>query len=394
MGFGLVRLALMSAVAALALGYGGVALYFWQQEGLARNVSVSESADASELSHPDAALNVVRYRLENSAFTPAVRVLLDQALAQNPSYYEPPLYLAIYHANRFERPAETDRAFRTATRRFPANGRLRLDHARWLLTASARMPIAVADGLGSNREMHLEGERQLQLALTLEPNLIQDGIGVLAARNVPEDRWSDIIPAHLDARNQLVDALAQSGHREEALAILRSVMPRYVSAEEYRRAALLALAWGDPALALGAIDAWGEVARTESPSIEPHEHGLFLARAHLALGEMDEAYDAFRTTLQKVQPSSSAGLKLLCAMGNEYLQLRRVILAESIFREAATYAPTYPEALLGLARTYRYSGQRREAIEHYDALLRVDPDHAYAKRELAPLLSLSTRGPL
>jgi Tfp pilus assembly protein PilF len=74
-------------------------------------------------------------------------------------------------------------------------------------------------------------------------------------------------------------------------------------------------------------------------------------------------------------------------MGNEFLRRRRIVLAESIFTEATSYSPTYVAALLGLARTYSYSGQDEKAMEHYDKLLGVDPDNAAAQRELIPLLT-------
>ena len=199
------------------------------------------------------------------------------------------------------------------------------------------------------------------MALTLEPDQTRAGIETLEVRGVPAHRWPEIVPDDLEARHQLVLALARGGHRDDALALIRTLLPRYATARRCRQVASWALAWGDPELALRAVAQWRELdARERSTGIEPHEAGLLMARAYLALGDTDSAYDVFRTTLQAVQPSSSSGLKLLCAMGNEFLR-RQIVLAESIFTEATSYSPTYVAALLGLARTYSYSGQDDKA---------------------------------
>ncbi len=73
-------------------------------------------------------------------------------------------------------------------------------------------------------------------------------------------------------------------------------------------------------------------------------------------------------------------------MGEEYLRLRRLILAESVFTEATNYSPSYARALLGLARTHRQSGNETLAIEYYQKVLRVDPDNTSAERELGNLV--------
>jgi tetratricopeptide (TPR) repeat protein len=159
-----------------------------------------------------------------------------------------------------------------------------------------------------------------------------------------------------------------------------------------RQAANWALIWGDPALAIEAVVRWKELEkRGGQKGIEPHEAGLYLARAYLAQGEANEAYDVFRNTLKDVGPSSSAGLKLLCAMGNEYLRLRRPILAESTFIEATSYSPTYVPALHGLARAYQQAGKQRAAVEQYQRLLVVDPDNERAQMELARLAGRRTQ---
>jgi tetratricopeptide (TPR) repeat protein len=94
----------------------------------------------------------------------------------------------------------------------------------------------------------------------------------------------------------------------------------------------------------------------------------------------------FRSTLEAVGPSSSAGLKLLCGMAEEYLRLRRLVLAESIFAEATSYSPSYVRALLGLARVRLRYGDEVEAIEYYQKILQLDPENAPAKNELGNLI--------
>ena len=110
----------------------------------------------------------------------------------------------------------------------------------------------------------------------------------------------------------------------------------------------------------------------------------------LGLDDLDTAYQSFRETLKRIESSSGTsskiGLELLCAMAYEYLGHGEAVLAESLFMEATTLAPNYAPASLGLARIFRRSGDEAAAIEQYQKVLRVDPSHPEAERELQQLL--------
>ena len=287
----------------------------------------------------------------------------------------------------------TYEAFEAAVRRYPANGRLHLDYARWLFMSRTLLP-GVPDSESPDRYLDLfrKGEEHLRIALSLEPDLTEEGLETLRRQQIPANRWADSVPDDHLARRRLVQALAGDGHREEALALLRPLLPQISDVRYCRQAANWALAWGDPVLALEAVERWKELAkRGGQKGIEPHEAGLYMARAYLAQGEANEAYDVFRNTLNDVGPSSSSGLKLLCAMGNEYMRLRHPVLAESVFIEATSYSPTYVPALHGLARAYRQAGKQSEAIEQYHKLLVVDPDNERAHVELTTLTTQRSR---
>ena len=378
------RVVVLGFFIAVGVIYSSGALYFWTQEQSAQSLEAARASSPADVHHPEATLALIRDGMEQNDFSPRMGELVERSSRQLPSFYQPPVYRAIYHATRLEEPARTHEAFAAALRRFPANGRLHLDYARWLLMAPSRFP-GVSDPEAPGRLLDLahEAEEHLKIAMRVELNLTEEAIETLRQYAVAPERWAELLPDDLDARRQLVLALARDGHRDEALAHLRPLLARTTDVRQQREAALWALSWGDPNLTLEAVEQWKKNAKTGN---DAHEPGLVAARAHIALGQMDKAYDVFRATLKDVRPSSSAGLKLLCGMGEEYLRLRRVILAESIFTEATNYSPSYARALLGLARTHRQSGNDTQAIEYYQKVLRVDPENTYANRELGNLV--------
>lgn len=369
------RIVLVGLVALVAAVYSTGAIYFWTQERRAQSIDAARSMPVSELHHPEATLALIRDGMEQKDFSPRVGELVTISKRQLPSFYQPHVYQALFHANRLEAPDRTAAGFEAALERFPANGRLHLDYARWLLRAPSLHP-----SVASRRE---KAERHLTTALGVESTLTQEALETLARYDVPPERWADLVPDGVDARRRLVVALARGGHRDEALEHLRPLVERMTNPASLRQAAHWALSWGDPALALRVVEAWE---KTSHPGADPHEPGLLAARAHLALGEMDAAYDVFRATLDDVGASSSSGLKLLCGMAEEYYRLGRYVLAESIFSEATSYSPSYVRALLGLARIHVRGGEDDEASAYYEKILRVDPDNARAQKELTDLM--------
>jgi tetratricopeptide (TPR) repeat protein len=229
-------------------------------------------------------------------------------------------------------------------------------------------------------------ERHIAKAIELEPDLARQGLDILRRNRVSPDRWAALLPDQETVRMQLLTVLFNEGHREEALGLLRGILAEVTDLDTLKQASDRALRWGEPSLALEAAQRWMEWEKSEGITSRYHEAGLAVAKAHLELGETDAAYRVFRDTLEAIGPSSPAGLALLCSMGSEYLRKRQVVSAQSVFGEAAMLAPRHVPALLGLARTFRLMRDEEQAIEEYKRVLRIEPDHAEAERELARLL--------
>jgi tetratricopeptide (TPR) repeat protein len=71
-----------------------------------------------------------------------------------------------------------------------------------------------------------------------------------------------------------------------------------------------------------------------------------------------------------------------------YLDLENYAPAEASFLAALGVDPEHPDALLGLAETYRFQGKKAEAISHYEKYLARHPDGEdaeVAKHALAEL---------
>ncbi len=73
-------------------------------------------------------------------------------------------------------------------------------------------------------------------------------------------------------------------------------------------------------------------------------------------------------------------------MGYEYLRQGQTVLARSAFLKARALAPSHLDSSLGLARTYRRTGDLKSAIEQYRRVLELDRTHVAAKKELETLL--------
>jgi tetratricopeptide (TPR) repeat protein len=373
----------------LATLYALGALYLYTEERRAR--TSREGGDHSPLPglHPESNLIAVRSAMDQNDFSPAVVLLVHRSFRQLPSFYQPPFLLAAYHANRLEKPEQTHRAFEAALRRYPANGRLHLAYAGWLLGARSIPPAEseVDIGLWTEKlEPELQAERHLATALNLEPQLTRQGLEILRRHRVPAERWAELLPDEASARRQLLPALASAGRRKQALAMLRGMLEEEVDPRYLRQAAKWALQWGDPNLLLEAAHRWQSAERSQGAGSRYHEAAFYMAKAYLELGDADKAFQVFRQALNDVGPSSTAGVELLCSMGNEYLHRRQVVLAQSLFMEAVSLSPDCTPALLGLARTYRQTGNRGKAIDHYQKALQIDPEDTAAERELGQLL--------
>jgi tetratricopeptide (TPR) repeat protein len=78
-------------------------------------------------------------------------------------------------------------------------------------------------------------------------------------------------------------------------------------------------------------------------------------------------------------------------MANEYARKGQIVLAQSLYAEAAAVAPVHVPALLGLAQTFRQMGERREAIMHFQKVLELDPKNSVAERALGQMQSQTSK---
>jgi tetratricopeptide (TPR) repeat protein len=296
--------------------------------------------------------------------------------------------LAAYHANRLEEPERTRAAFEATLERYPANGRLHLAYAQWLWTSPSIPPGQWGSRAGlRDLDVATVAEEHLATAIRLEPDLTGQGLELLRRQQVPPERWVEIFPDQKSVRWELLKGFAEAGRQREAVTLLKETIDDWNDIAHLRQAAFWALEWGDAGFALEAARLWQEAERRPGGSkTSYYQAGLFLAKAHLELGETDEAFRVFRAALGEVGASSPVGLDLLCSMANEYYRRGQVVLAQSLFTEATAGSPNHVPSRLGLARTSRRMGNDLEAVEHYQKVLQLEPDNAAAEKELGELL--------
>jgi tetratricopeptide (TPR) repeat protein len=380
------RLFLVALLTIAGAIYSIGAVYFFTQQRLASDEIRDEPPSLEKLRHPEAMLTVVRRSFDDNDFLPPRLEIVERAMLELPSYYQPPFLIALYHSNRLEQPERTSRAFEAALRRYPANGRLHLAFAQWLW--SSRLYPSGATHTVDARKL---AERHLATALQLEPDLARVAIDVLREHRIPPTRWSSIFPDESATRRQLLLALSEAGERSEALSLLRESLVGERDARWLQTAAQWAFQWGDLELALETAKRWLEIEQS-GPLRRGHSRAsLFIARVHLEMGASDEAYESFRRALDAAGAASPDGLEILCTMANEYARNGQVVLAQSLYGEATAVAPRHVPALLGLAQTFRQMGEREEAIIHFRKVLELDPNNSVAERALGQMLSQTSR---
>jgi tetratricopeptide (TPR) repeat protein len=163
-----------------------------------------------------------------------------------------------------------------------------------------------------------------------------------------------------------------------------------------RRATVLALEGDQPALAVEAGLKWQAVLESKrGATAQSIEAAIALSRAYLAMEESADSNRVLQEALSGVEtkfgPSSRVTLDALCALGSEYLSRGQIFSAESFYAQAVSRAPSYLPALLGLARSLFRSGDAEGAILRYEEMLRFEPEHETARRELKSALVHASR---
>ena len=378
----------------LAAVYAATASYFYQQESWARAPVEVGVVSADRLRHPDATLGIVRHAIESGDFSNPIEPYLLQSLSEAPASYQSSFLLAAFLANRLEDPERTEWAFDTALGLFPANGRLHLSYAQWLLSPKSGAPRWMDVGGPVWEEGPALRERalgHLRAAPHLQEDLVPASLKWLAWSGVPSSEWKEFVPDTLSARGQLARALADSGNRKEALGVLTSTIRTTSEKRFFYDAAMWAFEWGAPAVALEAGKRWlGQERDASRAGIQFTQAALVVARAHLELGDSKLAYQVFEVALATIEAeteaSSPANLELLAGMADLYLKVDQPVMAQSLLLKATELAPHNSTVWLALARAYRKAGNETLSIQSYREVLRLQPENSQAARELPPLL--------
>jgi len=386
------RLLLAFSVTAILAVYTVGALYFLEQERWARDPTLIETADYDGARHPDAILGLVQLRFEARHFGSRELSLVRDGLKQAPSFYQGPFLLATYRANRLERALSVRASYEAALERYPANGRLHVAYASWLLDSRTRLSgWQDPDGGTELRDPLPDVESHLRRGMALEPELTWTALEALEGYHVPPARWPDLTPDDPLARRHLLDALARGHYYDVGLDILRAGAFESDDVALLRTGAQLALEGGDGQLALRTAIRWKEILDAERvPSTSVLAPVLQISRAYMALGQADAANRALEDLLGEVErkhgPSSRITLSLLCSLGDEYLTRGQWVTAESLYAQAVARDSGFVPALFGLARCLRHSGDLSGAVVRLEELLDIRPDHESARRELKALL--------
>lgn len=378
------RFLLIGALALGVTGYGRSAFYFYEQDLWGEAPEIVPWGVPSDILHPEAVLGAVRNAFNAGDYSDALLLYLNRSLRAAPSFYQSTLLATVYRANRVESPELIRQGFDASVRRFPANGRLHLTFARWLLASRSPVPEEASKSIRLART-HLEK------ALLLEEDLVGQGLAHIRWSGVPVEEWVALLPNSLPARRQLLQTLVRSGYRAEAVALLENMLESSTEKELLRSAAGWALQWGEPQLALEAAERWQEAERASGKTgLQLARATLQVVKAHMALDAPDAAHQTYLDTLKEMgdrsRASRPARLALMNGMGYEYLRQGQTVLARSAFLKARALAPFHVDSSLGLARTYRRTGDRKSAIEQYRTVLELDRHHELAKKELATLL--------
>jgi tetratricopeptide (TPR) repeat protein len=110
---------------------------------------------------------------------------------------------------------------------------------------------------------------------------------------------------------------------------------------------------------------------------KPKGTRALLAQASKLLenGDPDRALEIFGRIAAEHPDNAEA----LAGRGLCYFELEDYAPAEASFAAALRLDPRQPDALLGLAETYRYQGKKTDAISHYEKYLARHPDREEAE---------------
>jgi tetratricopeptide (TPR) repeat protein len=390
------RLLLASLLVVGGALYAGAALHSYREERLARADSPDRAARVA--THPEANLRVVREAMEGNDYSDPMLSRLERAFEQAPAFYQPPLLLAAFYANRLENPETIRRSFEAALARFGSNGRLHLTYAEWLLTPRATAPYRSYRDEPDKRAATALALDHLQTAAAFEPDLARDVLDLMLRARVPVSQWAERIPATDEAKALLLRAFDRAPADPDARRkLLSELLGRGASLELHRSVADYGKRWNENSLAIEAAAKWREAALREGLGGELARATAAMVRYRLDALESEGAYRLLRDTLALMQersiPSEHA-VELLRLVGEDYLSRRQTATAQAVFAEAVTLSRFHVPARLGLARTYLATGDLDAARQEIGEVLEIDPSNAEARLRLEELERMSLGSPV
>jgi tetratricopeptide (TPR) repeat protein len=316
---------------------------------------------------------------------------LERALAQAPTFYQPPFLLAAFHANRLERPDVIDNSFEAAIARFPSNGRLHLTYAEWLLTprATAAYRSYRATPGADERDAAERAMRHVGRATALEPDLVRRALEVLLRFRVPVDSWAIVLPEDETTRRLILHAVDRAPRdRPARRELLRASLSQAREVATLELVSYFGRNWNEPEIALDASETWYQKTLADGTGSDITKSALSLARDCLDNAQPDRAYDVVRNTVSTLaeRELGETNAELLVGAGDLYLARGRIAMAQSLFTEAATSFPYHAKAYLGLALTYQRAGDPESAIVELERVLELDPENNQARTLLTALL--------
>lgn len=384
------RLALFVLFVAAGTVYAGAAWHSYREEVSARADGASPPLEGFR--HPEANLRVLRNAIAANEYTDRLLPHLERSLEEAPSFYQPPLLMAAFYANRLERPDLTRRSFEAALARFPSNGRLHLTYAEWLLAPRASLPYRVyrAEGGPESRSLALE---RLETATTLEPELTRQALDLMLRFQVPVAEWAERLPRSETTKSLMLDTVDRTpGDRNIRARLLSEFLDTASTTELQKRIVTYAERWGEPDLALEGAVKWRETSIAAGDGQEIVRATVTVGRHLLGSGESDRAYGLLRETLATLSERSlptEHALQLLCLLADEYRNLRQYAMAQGLYSEAVALSPYSARGYLGLSRNYRALGDLENARRELDEVIEFDPSNADAARELEVLSKLA-----
>ncbi|HJS72891.1 MAG TPA: tetratricopeptide repeat protein [Vicinamibacteria bacterium] len=383
------RLALLILFLAAGAIYTGASWHSYREDVNARTEGAAPPLE--RFRHPEAHLRILRAAIAESDYTDQLLPHLEGALDEAPSFYQPPLLMAAFYANRLERPERIRQSFEAAIARFPSNGRLHLTYAEWLLTPRTTAPYRAfrAEAGSESRTLALD---RIATATSLEPDLARPALELMLRFQVPVEEWSERLPRSETTQSFMLDTVDRTrGDRGTRAQLLSDFLETASTVELLKRVVYYAEKWQEPEIALRGAMKWREVSTAAGEGGEIARSTVTVARHLLRSGDSEGAYRLLRETLKTLEERSlsESALELLCLVGDEYARRRQHAMAQGLYSEAVAMSRYHAPAYIGLARNYRALGDLESARRELEELLQFDPSNEHAVRELEELRKLA-----